>query len=170
MQNCTLIQPHMDYCSLVWKHLSVEKMVEAIHNAGMRIILGASRTVTGTEMRQKLDWTTLAQRRKLHTLKAVHGCIYRAGPTYLHHKFRVVSGLGDRQTRANFTWKGQERSTTSNLLNIQLQNYGTPSPPSSRMLQGTLTFIKACKTALNRRYSGLLFLCFVHLPLLLSFV
>ena len=46
--------------------------MEPIQNAGMRIILEAPRTVTGTVMRQKLDWTTLAQRRKLHTLKAVN--------------------------------------------------------------------------------------------------
>ena len=54
--------------------------MEAIQNAGMRIILGAPRTVTGTKMRQKLDWTILAKRRKLHTLKVVHSCIHRAGP------------------------------------------------------------------------------------------
>ena len=53
----------------------------------MRVILEALRTVTGTEMRQKLDWITLAQRRKLLSPKAVHRCIYRAGPTCLHHKF-----------------------------------------------------------------------------------
>ena len=46
--------------------------MEPIQNAGMGIILEAPRTVTGTEMRQKLDWTTLAQRRKIHTLKAVN--------------------------------------------------------------------------------------------------
>ena len=32
--------------------------------------------VTGTKMRQKLDWTTLAQRRKLYTLKVVNSQVH----------------------------------------------------------------------------------------------
>ena len=100
---CALIQPHTDYCSVVWDHLTVEQenKVEAIQNAGMRLILGAPRTATGTEMRQKLGWTTLAQRRKLHALKVAHKCIHKTGPAYLHSKFQHISDLRDRQTRGS---------------------------------------------------------------------
>ena len=68
---CALIQPHTDYCSVVSRQLTLEqeKKVEMIQNTGMRIILGAPRSATGTEMRQKLQWTTLAQRRRLYALK-----------------------------------------------------------------------------------------------------
>ena len=40
---CALIQPHTDYCSVVWHQLTLEqeKKVETIQNIGMRIILGA---------------------------------------------------------------------------------------------------------------------------------
>ena len=39
---CALIQPHTDYCSVVWRQLTLEqeKRVETIQNIGMRIILG----------------------------------------------------------------------------------------------------------------------------------
>ena len=64
---CALIKPHTDYCSVVWDQLTVEreKKVEAIQNAGLRRILRTPRTATGTELRLKLEWTTLAQRRSL---------------------------------------------------------------------------------------------------------
>ena len=78
---CAFIQPHTDYCSVVWHQLTLEqeKKVEMVQNIGMRIILGAPRSATGTEMRQKLQWTTLAQRRWLYALlKLAHKCIFRA--------------------------------------------------------------------------------------------
>jgi len=53
----------------------------------------APRTATGTEFRQKLEWNTLAQRRKLRALKMAHTCIHRVGPSYLHHKFQYISDL-----------------------------------------------------------------------------
>ena len=67
---CALIQPHTDYCSVVWHQLTLEqeKKVETIQNIGMRIILGAPRSATGTEMRENLQWTTLAQRKRLSAL------------------------------------------------------------------------------------------------------
>ena len=46
----------------------LERKVEAIQNVGMRIIINAPRMATGTEMKQKLGWCPLAQRRKLHSL------------------------------------------------------------------------------------------------------
>ena len=90
-----LILPHVDYCSIVWDQLTkdLERKVETIQNVGMRIILNAPRMATGTEMRQKLGWCTLAQRRKLHPLKLAHKCLHNVGPTYLHHKFRYTSDV-----------------------------------------------------------------------------
>ena len=42
---CALIQPHTDYCSVVWDQMSenLNNKVEAIQNAGIRFILGAPR-------------------------------------------------------------------------------------------------------------------------------
>ena len=89
---------------MVWDHLSVEQegKVEAILNAGMRIILEAPSTVTGTEMRQKLDWTTLAQRRKLHTPRRFTGPSTEQG---LHASTISFSDLSDGQTRGSSSGK-----------------------------------------------------------------
>ena len=125
-----MVKSHTDYCSVVWDQLTVEreKKMEAIQNAGLRFNLRGLRTATGTELRQKLEWATLAQRRKLlaqrrklHALKVAHRCIHKVGPVYLHHKFQYISDLRDRQTRgsssANFISTDQRQSITNSRLN-----------------------------------------------------
>ena len=71
--------------------------VETIQNVGMRIILNAPRMATGTEMRQKC---TLAQQRKLHSLKLAHKCTMLALHTFITSsgipQMLVASALEDR--------------------------------------------------------------------------
>jgi len=151
-----LIKPHTDYCSVVWDQLTVEreKKVEAIQNAGLRFILRAPGTATGTELRQKLEWATLAQRRKLHALKVAHRCIHKVGPAYLHHKFQYISDLRDRQTRGSSSgklhlsrpkteyYKQSFEYSTAKLWNTLL--------PSIRSLNAPVPFVKACNIVLGR--------------------
>ena len=104
----------------------------------MRIILGAQRSVTGTDMRQKLEWTTLAQRRNLHALKVAHKYVHLESSTcilYLHHNFLHVTGLRDRQTRGSSLGKVYlSLSITSNHSNIYYR---------IRMLKVIVPFVKA---------------------------
>ena len=98
---CLLVQPHVDYCCVVWdccsKHLQTK--VETIHNRGMRYILKSPWSATGTELRERLGWTTLSHRRNLLTLKTIHKCIHKRGPTYHHDKFIKQSDMGNSRTR-----------------------------------------------------------------------
>ena len=98
---CMLVQPHVDYCCVVWDHCSkhLQTKVETIQNRGMRYILNSPWSTTGTELREKLGWTTLSQRRNLLTLKTIHKCIHKRGPTYLHEKFIKQCDMGDSRTR-----------------------------------------------------------------------
>ena len=86
---CALIQPHTDYCSVVWCQLTLEqeRKVKMIQKIGMRIIVGVPRSATATEMGQKLQWTTLAQRRRLYAVKLTRKCNFRMGHIYLNNKF-----------------------------------------------------------------------------------
>ena len=65
----------------------------------MRYILKSPWSATGTELRERLGWTTLSHRRNLLTLKTIHKCIHKRGPTYLHEKFIKQSDMGNSRTR-----------------------------------------------------------------------
>lgn len=153
---CAMIQPHTDYCSVVWDQLSVElrNKVEVIQNVGMRIILGAPRTETGTSLRQKLKWTTLAQRRKLHALTVAHKCIYGAKPKYLRGKFQLISEARERQTRASSSAKVcLDRPRTEcykqSFEYSTAKHWNSLSPRISSLTE-TKPFLEACKKVLYR--------------------
>ena len=53
---CLLVQPHVDYCCVVWDCCSkqLQTKVETIQNRGMRYILKSPWSATGTEPRERL--------------------------------------------------------------------------------------------------------------------
>ena len=152
---CALIQPHTDYCSVVWRQLTLEqeKKVETIQNIGMRIILGAPRSATGTEMREKLQWTTLAQRRRLFALKLAYKCIHRMGPVYLHNTFQSISSLTDRQTRGSSSGKLYLSRPRTEFYKKSFEysaaKLRNSLPSSIRTLTDIGPFTRACKAVLN---------------------
>ena len=153
---CAMIQPHTDYCSVVWDQLSVElrNKVEVIQNVGMRIILGAPRTETGTSLTKKLKWTTLAQRRKLHALTVAHKCIYGAKPKYLHGKFQLISEVRERQTRAsssaNVCLDRPRTECYKQSFEYSTAKHWNSLSPRIRSLTETKPFLEACKKVLYR--------------------
>ena len=94
---CALVQPHVDYCCVVWDHCSkhLQTKVETIQNWAMRDILNSPWSTTGTELREKLGWTTLSQRRNLLTLETIYKCIHKN----LHEKFIKQCDMGNSRTR-----------------------------------------------------------------------
>ena len=101
---CALVQPHVDYCCVVWDCCSkcLERKVETVQNRDMRYILNAPWSITGTELREKLKWTTLSRRREFLTIKAMHKCVHKRAPTFLSDKFIKNSDLGNARTRGTY--------------------------------------------------------------------
>ena len=122
---CALVQPHVDYCCVVWDHCSkhLQTKVETIQNRGMRYILNSPWSTTGTE----LGWTTLSQRRNLLTLKTIHKCIHkRAPPTFMKNLSSSVTWATlEPEEPPNFIYIGQEWTFIKTLLNTQVLSYGT---------------------------------------------
>ena len=96
----------------------------------MRIILGASRIATGTEMQRKLEWTILAQRRKLHVLiKVADKCIQRSvsAEQDLISLSQVPEHFSTkRQTYKRVILKQTIPEQTKKQSTTQLQNFGPP--------------------------------------------
>ena len=90
------------WCGTTYQLSRRERLRPYKLNAGMRIILETPSTVTGTKMRQKLDWITLAQRRKLHIPRRFTGASTEQG---LHASTTSFSDLSDGQTRGSSSGK-----------------------------------------------------------------
>ena len=92
----SLVLPHLDYCSVVWQEASMIllKSIEQVQNYGMRIILGKPPRSPSEDLRQQLQWCTLAQRRKQFRLSLIHRCVSGSVPDYLKNKFTLNSTFG----------------------------------------------------------------------------
>ena len=60
-----LIQPHFDYCSMVWGNCgkTLKGMLQKIQNRAARVISGDSYEVRSLDILNKLNWITLEERR-----------------------------------------------------------------------------------------------------------
>jgi len=124
-----------------------EQKVEDIQNAGLRFILRAPKTVTDW-VEAEVEWTTLAQKRKLYALKMVHpqgqACISPSQvPVHLWPK--EIDKPRDRSL-ANFILADQGQSTT----NHHLYSAAKTLPYSIRILNALVPFVKACNIVLGR--------------------
>ena len=83
---------------------------------------------TGTELREKLGWTTLSHRRNLSTLKQyISASIKGAPPTFMKNSSSSpTSATQELEESPNFIYIGQERTFIRTLLNTQVLSYGTP--------------------------------------------
>lgn len=73
----SLVQPHLDYCSVVWADCTSELKLklDRIQKWGMRIILNRGRLSPSEDMRRTLGWMTLSNRRRMLRAKVVKRCL-----------------------------------------------------------------------------------------------
>ena len=73
MYNSTVL-PHLDYCSTIWHSCSstLSQSIERIQNYAMRTILKKPPRTPSAPLRERLNWTTLHQRRHNFMLYQVH--------------------------------------------------------------------------------------------------
>ena len=79
---CALVQPHLDYCSIVWQECSLELKLrlDRIHNYGMRLILSQPPRTRSEGLRKTLNWST---RREIFRMVLVHRCLRKQAPQCL---------------------------------------------------------------------------------------
>ena len=92
-----LVQPHLDYCSVVWQECSRElrRSLERVQNYGMRLILSKPPRTPSEQLREELGWKTLEERRSRSRLYLVHKCITGQAPASLCQRVE----LNTRNTR-----------------------------------------------------------------------
>ena len=98
-----LVLPHLDYCSVVWMECAQElrTKIERVQNYGMRLILSQPPRTPNTQLRSKLGWVPLSERRRLSRLALVHRCVKKLGPVYMNNMLVGNGEAGCRMTRGH---------------------------------------------------------------------
>ena len=63
---CALVQPHLDYCSVVWQECSLELKLrlDRIQNHGMRLIMSQPPRTPSEGLRKSLNWMPLSTKKR----------------------------------------------------------------------------------------------------------
>ena len=63
---CVLVQPHLDYCSVVWQECSLELKLrlDRIQNHGMRLIMSQPPRTPSEGLRKSLNWMPLSTKKR----------------------------------------------------------------------------------------------------------
>ena len=106
--------PHIDYCCVIWHDCgaTLAQGIERIQSYGMRVITSSPPRTPSAELREKLQWTTLTNRRELFRLSTVHRCLHNNAARYMCSKFRINSSLGYSHTRGYNKIHLAEKPTT----------------------------------------------------------
>ena len=100
---CALVQPHLDYCSVLWQECSkvLQKKLDRIQGYGMRLILSQPPRTPSAGLRKTLNWMPLGDRRELFRLGLVHQCVREQSPRCLRERFRTIGEVGRPGTQGS---------------------------------------------------------------------
>ncbi len=99
----SLIQPHFDYCSVVWGNCNktLATKMQKLQNRSARVLTFSSYDTNADGLLQDLGWENLETQRQIHQAIMVYKSINGLAPEYLRSKFvdrSCVSGYSLRDT------------------------------------------------------------------------
>ena len=88
-----LIQPHFDYCSIVWDNLGkgLGQKLQRLQNRAARIITESDYNVRSSDILTLLSWTDLETRRAQQFKTFIDKTVNGMFPNYLSKKFSPIS-------------------------------------------------------------------------------
>ena len=98
-----LVQPHLDYCGVVWEECSQmdARKLDSVQRRGMRMILDGKWDCSSAAMRSRLGWMTPVNRKRMMRMIVMRRCLSGRCPTYLRNLLRTNEDLGRHSTRRN---------------------------------------------------------------------
>ena len=92
---CTLqiykghIEPHFDYCSVVWDGLSqqLNEKLQVLQNRAARVITKSSYNTNSSNLLNSLSWDNLSVRRTKQKANLMHKCVNKLAPNYRCNMF-----------------------------------------------------------------------------------
>ena len=81
-----LIEPHFDYCSVVWDGLS-QQLSEKLQKRAARVITKSSYNTNSSYLLNSLSWDNLSVRRTKQKANLMYKCVNKLAPNYLCNMF-----------------------------------------------------------------------------------
>ena len=100
----SLIQPHFDYCSVVWDNCSktLADKLQKLQNRAARVLTFSNYDTSADPLIQKLGWKKLEIQRKIQKAVMVYKSLHGLAPGYLNSIFT------DRSSIINYTLRDTE--------------------------------------------------------------
>jgi hypothetical protein len=97
----SLVQPHFDYCSVVWGNCSktLSTKLQKLQNRAARIITYSNFDVNADLLIDRLGWKKLDSQRQIHRATMVYKSLNGLAPHYLREKFVERNTLTDYSLR-----------------------------------------------------------------------
>jgi hypothetical protein len=95
----SFIQPHIDYCSVVWGRSSHVPRIHKLQKMAVRIICDKPRLTSSEPLFKECGILKVSDRVKLRSLTTVYKALHDETPSYVTDMFRRVSTVNTRSTR-----------------------------------------------------------------------
>ena len=84
-----LIEPHFDYCSVVWDGLSqqLSEKLQKLQNRAARVITKSSYNTNSSYLLNSLSWDNLSVRRTKQKANLMYKCVNKLAPNYICNMF-----------------------------------------------------------------------------------
>ncbi len=129
----SLIQPHFDYCSVIWDNLAggLGQKLQRMQNRAARIITGSDYYTRSSEILRSLNWINLEDRRAIQFKKLMYKTANNMVPSYLTDnlfaRLQCMSTTCVEQI-INFLFLDPCQNIVRKALVIEVQFCGTTCP------------------------------------------
>jgi hypothetical protein len=91
----SLIQPHFDYCSVIWDNLAkgLGQKLQRMQNRAARIIPGSDYYTPSSEILRSLNWTNVEDRRGLQFKKIMYKTVNNMVPSYCCRRQHTILNM-----------------------------------------------------------------------------
>jgi len=182
-----LIEPHFDYCSVVWDGLSrqLNEKVQKLQNRAARVITKSSYDTNSSYLLNSLSWNNLSVTRTNQKANLMYKCVNKLAPVYFCNMFSPRTFSFElRDARQNCVYRNQElipwsaASVTVELLYetifqryLALQNLKTSTREA--LINGSLHRTptrQVCKPVNRKFYMWCFFFSIIVMLIFLPFI
>ena len=99
----SLVQPHFDYCSVVWGNCSknLSSKLQKLQNRAARVLTFSNYDCSTSELFQNLKWSKLVHQRAVSKAIMMHSIVNNTAPEYLTSRFVRRCDLTSYNLREN---------------------------------------------------------------------